>query len=43
MVHVLKPREAILLFIMGKVDYFKVDVIRPSDFVTTDIPCLSMW
>ena len=43
MEHVLKPREAMTLFLIGKGDCYKPDMTRPSDFETTDTPYLSRW
>ena len=39
----LKPREAMTLFLIGKGECYKTDMTRPSEFVTTDIPYLSKW
>ena len=43
MEHVLKPREAMTLFLIGKGECYKTDMTRSPDFVTTDIPYLSKW
>ena len=44
----LKPREAMTLFLIGKghsnlLLSYKTDMTRSPDFVTTDIPYLSKW